>query len=128
MDKKPQRKTPGSLRISRDVLASIARIAALEVEGVAELSDNNYYLPRAIYKKVIRKPIHINLNDDWAEVEINIIIKFGENIPDVCGKIQNKVKENIQTMTGIIVPKVNIVVAGISLPGDEAEETTESDI
>ena len=112
------KKSAGGLKISREVIAAIARIAALETKGVdslAEPSNIRGFLPR------IKKAILIALIDDFVNIEISVNLKYGANIPQVCAEIQNTVKDNIQTMTGKAVSKVNIFVAGIVFP-DEAPD------
>ena len=99
----------GSLKISRDVLVTIAKAAAMEVEGVHALiaSGGNSRL-------FGRRAIKIALSDDFAEITLSIRLKSGAHIPSVCAAIQSGVKDSIQTMTGIAVSKVNVVVAGIA--------------
>ena len=42
-------------------------------------------------------------------------LKYGYSIPDVCEKVQEKVKNAIENMTGLMVLDVNIKIAGVSL-------------
>ena len=42
-------------------------------------------------------------------------LKYGYSIPDVCEKVQKKVKSAIENMTGLTVLDVNIKIAGVSL-------------
>ena len=77
--------TAGNLKISREVIATIARYAALEIEGI----------------------------DSLASFTSNINVKAGVNIPEVSEKVQATVKEAVQNMTGIAVSRVNINIAGI---------------
>ena len=100
-----------SLKISRDVVATISRVAALETPGVAGLSE-----PRKIgglFSRGSAKPIEINLVDDFAEIGICLDLDFGASIPEVCTAVQSAVKDNVQTMTGIGVSRVSITVQGI---------------
>ena len=111
----------GSLRISRDVIATIAGTAAQEVAGVARLAaftTNN--LKGMIAKRQMPRPVSIDLTDEMALIEIQVILKNGANIPSVSEKIQESVKESVQNMTGIPVSKVNIVVAGIEFEDGSA--------
>ena len=102
-----------SLKISKDVIATIARVATLEVEGVAALVEPNKI---GLFTKGFTKSIEISLADDFAEINLCLELNFGAKIPAVCVEVQNNVRENVQTMTGIVVSKVNITVAGIVLP------------
>jgi len=100
-----------SLKISRDVIATISRVAALETPGVAGLSENKKI--GGLFTKGGGAPIEINLVDDFAEIGICLDLEFGAKIPEVCASVQSAVKDNVQTMTGIGVSRVNITVQGI---------------
>ena len=93
----------GSLKISQDVLATIANFASEEIDGVVSLA-NTY------------APIQISLNDDVAVIDISVNLKYGANIPQVAEALQKTVKDAVQNMTGITVSKVNVHVAGIVFP------------
>ncbi|MEM1483834.1 Asp23/Gls24 family envelope stress response protein [Oscillospiraceae bacterium PP1C4] len=103
----------GNLRISRDVIATIARYATLEIEGVASLASFATNIKGWLLKKQSAKPIAIDLSDDIAVIDVHVNIKAGVNIPMVSGKIQSAVKEAVQNMTGIAVSRVNIGIVGI---------------
>lgn len=109
----------GSLKISQDVIATIVRVATLEVEGVDSLVEPGGK-SGVMGKFFGKKPIKISLSDDFAEVEIGVRLKFGAQITPVCTRIQQAVKENIQTMTGMAVSTVNVLVEGISFPEEKA--------
>ncbi len=53
------------------------------------------------------------MNDDVAVISLHINVKSGVNIPKVSENVQRAVKEAVQNMTGIVVSRVNIVIAGI---------------
>lgn len=105
----------GSLQISTDVIAKISRLAALEIEGIKEVSCGNSTVKGAFAKASLQKPVEVVMNDDVAEITVDIIVKYGYKIPSVCENIQKNVKASVQNMTGIIVSKVNIVVVGVSI-------------
>ena len=103
----------GNLKISRDVLATIARYATMEIEGVASLASFTTNIRGWLLIKQSAKPITIDLNDDIAAIDIHVNIKAGVNIPQTAEKIQSAVKEAVQNMTGIAVSRVNINIAEI---------------
>ncbi len=43
-------------------------------------------------------------------------LKYGYNIKDTTGKVQEKVKAAIENMTGLEVADVNIRIAGVEVP------------
>ena len=116
-----QRQPGGSLRISRDVIATVAGSAAREIEGVYSLAPYNANLTGWVIKRQTARPIAITLNDDVAVVDIHIVLQSGYAIPVVAEKVQVAVKEAVQSMTGIAVSKVNINIAGIDFGAEQDE-------
>ena len=113
----------GSLRISKDVLATIATNATKEIEGVAGIAPLTTNIRYWITKKqsAVPMPVSISLHDEIAVIDISVILKADANIPEVCRNIQVAVKDAIQSMTSINVAKVNISVADISFGAVDAE-------
>jgi uncharacterized alkaline shock family protein YloU len=101
-----------SLKISKEVIATISRVAALEVPGVAGIPESRKNIG-GLFSKGTMGPIDINIADDFAEIGICLDLEFGAKIPEVCAAVQSGIKENVQTMTGIVVSKVNVTVQGI---------------
>ena len=122
MQSHDQNQAAGNLKISREVIATIARYAALEIEGVDSLASFAPNLKGWLLKKQSAKPIGIDLSDDVAVIELHVNIKAGVNIPETAEKIQSAVKEAVQNMTGIAVSRVNINIAGIVF-AEPAEQT-----
>ena len=48
-------------------------------------------------------------------VDVRIIVNYGVIVPDVCGNIQRSVKNALETMTGLSVAAVNIMVEGVKV-------------
>ena len=58
------------------------------------------------------------------ELCVYIIVAKEANVKQVAEKVQENVKDKVQTMTGTAVTKVNVTVADIKF-GGEVEETEE---
>ena len=105
----------GIVRISDEVIASIAGIAATEVEGVIRLNGNiTNELVSKMALKNLSKGVRIKLADKKIVIDLNCELKYGSNIPEVTKQIQEKVKQNVENMTGLDVQEVNIYVAAVS--------------
>lgn len=102
-----------NLKISREVISTIAKYATMEIEGVASLASFTANLKGWLLKRQSAKPISIDLTDDVARIDIHVNVKAGVKIPELAEKIQSAVKEAVQNMTGIAVSHVNIEVADI---------------
>lgn len=107
----------GSLKISEEVLSTIAGLAASEVPKVSGLAlcpnPDIKGLLRA--KRGVSKSIRIEINDGEATLDIYVNMYLGAKIPDVASEIQTRVKDAVQTMTGITVLKVNVHVVGVTI-------------
>ena len=105
----------GSLQISTEVLAKIARCAALEVEGVAEVScgTQNKKL-KDLLEASIQPPVAVEMRDGTAELTLHLIMASGARIPAVAEKVQENVKSAVQNMTSVTVSRVNLVIAGLA--------------
>lgn len=112
----------GSLQISTDVLAKIAKLAALEIDGVVDVSTGSAQSVRGLLGKAsLQRAVGIEMQDGVAEVSISLIAAYGSKIMPVCESVQENVKTTIQNMTGITVSRVNVTVAGLSDPAADAE-------
>ena len=103
----------GSLNISTGVVEKIAKLAALEIDGVAEVSTGSSGVKGVFAKTNLQKPVTVNMTDGVAEIDVNLVLKYGCKVPSVCKNVQEAVKTNVQNMTEITVSKVNINVTGV---------------
>lgn len=60
------------------------------------------------------KGVKVEVNEEQVTVEINVIIKYGYKLHEVCANIQSGTKNAIETMTGLTVSAVNVFVSSIS--------------
>ncbi|MGL4799187.1 MAG: Asp23/Gls24 family envelope stress response protein [Cellulosilyticaceae bacterium] len=102
----------GQVQIADDVIAVIAEIASMEVEGTAGIGGKND-LVQTIRGKKAAKGIKVEVGEGEVFIEVMCIVKYGVKIQDVCLKIQEKVKNSIETMTGLMVRTVDVHVIGV---------------
>ena len=105
----------GQVKISNDVVATIASLAALEVEGV----ETNTTFTDKILKN---SGVKIQIDEEEVNLEIMVNIDYGVSIPEIALKVQENVKNNIETMTGLKVSQVNIHIQGISFKKDKSDK------
>jgi uncharacterized alkaline shock family protein YloU len=104
----------GSLKVSTNVIVSIAETAASEVEGVAVNSVNKFaVLSGAPLTSKLVSPIKVRLNGDSAVIDIAVVTESGFRSYEVAKSVQEHVKSSVQNMTGIAVSKVNVKIVGI---------------
>ncbi len=106
----------GSVKIADDVVAMIAALAATEVEGVASMAGNvTHELLSRVGVKNATKGTRVEVLQKKVKVDLAITIEYGYNIPATCQRVQAKVKNAVENMTGLDVTDVNIRIAGISV-------------
>lgn len=114
----------GNIKIAVDVVTTIAGIAASEIEGVSNMYSSIAGGIAEILgaKKNPGKGVKVEMKEDSVIVDLFIIVEYGIRIPELAWEIQETVKENIETMTGLLVEKVNIHVEGISFDKDKEKK------
>ena len=106
----------GEIIIADEVIAVIAGLAAMEVEGVASMAGNaTRELISKIGIKTLSKGVTVDVLENVATVCMTLNLKYGYNIREVSTKVQEKAKVAIENMTGLTVADVNIRVAGIEV-------------
>ena len=119
------------IQISSDVVAVIAGVAVSEVQGVSGMSGGFAGGITEVLsgKKNLAKGIKVEINEDIAKIDVNIIVEYGSRIPDVAFEIQNRVKKSVENMTGLKVEEVNVHVQGVNTDAvmNEKEDGTEAE-
>ena len=108
----------GSVKIADDVVASIAAIAACEVDGVKRIdgtASENHFSKVGI--RGVTRGAKVEVNGKQVRAAVAIIMDYGYNIPETCQYVQKRVKNSIENMTGLEVVDVNIRIAGINVEG-----------
>ena len=115
------------IQIANDVISTIAGKAVSEVKGVAGMAGGFAGGISEVLsgKKNLSKGIKVDINENEAKIDVNIIVEYGVRIPDVAFEIQNRVKKAIETMTGLKVISVNVHVQGVSMEEKNEKEEIE---
>jgi uncharacterized alkaline shock family protein YloU len=103
----------GQVQIADDVIAVIAEIAALEVEGMISVGQSKNDFVQSIRGKKAAKGIHVEVIEDEVYATISGTVAYGAKIREVCVEVQQKVKNSIETMTGLTVHCVDVHVIGV---------------
>lgn len=108
----------GNVNISDEVLITIVHTSALEVDGVAGVTNSiaNDFISM-LSKKFHGKSVELVDQDEKISISLAINIKMGYKIMEVAEKVQTKVKNAIELMTGLEVAKVNIDVVSVKAVG-----------
>ena len=110
----------GEIKIADEVVAIIAALAATEVEGVASMAGNiTNELIGKLGMKNLSKGVKVDVLEGIATVSLSLNLKYNYSIVEVSARVQEKVKNAIENMTGLEVADVNIKVAGVEMESQE---------
>lgn len=119
----------GSIKITDEVVAIIAGIAAIELPGVAGMSGGIVGgIAEMLGRKNLSKGVKVEVGEREAAIDLYIIVEYGCRIPEVAWNIQEKVKKSVETMTGLNVIEVNIHVQGVNIEKEHKKEAIEEQI
>ena len=106
----------GEVRIADSVVANIALLAAKETEGVFDtVGTAANEIMTKVGVKSASKGVRVEIIDSVVSIDLALIMQYGYNIPNTCKKVQEKVKNSIENMTGLEVSDVRIRIAGINI-------------
>ncbi len=113
----------GSVKISDDVVAVIAELAAKEVKGIIGMSGGIAdSITEILGKKSPYKGIKVEVGEKETSIDLFVIVEYGVRIPDIAWQVQESVKKSVETMTGLNVVEVNIHIQGVNIDKDIKEE------
>lgn len=111
----------GEVQVADEVITIIAGLAATEVEGVSSMAGNiTKDLVSRLGIKNLAKGVRISI-DEEGKVTVNLAlnIAYGYTIPEVSGKVQEKVKTAIENMTGLEVAAVDIRIVEVNMKDEK---------
>lgn len=104
----------GDIKINNKVIGTIASLAAVEVEGIVSLAGKGS--PAEIWgRKDLDKGIQVTVEDNTAEINIEVNVEYGIDIYKAAHQLQKTVKNAVETMTGLVVKRVNVSIPNIIL-------------
>ncbi len=119
--------TIGNIKISVEVVSTIAGIAASEIHGVSCMYTSfvDGVAQRLGAKRNNTKGVRVDMSSNSVNIDLYIVVDYGIKIPELAWEIQENVKNSVETMTGLKVSKINIHIEGINFDTDKAEEPEE---
>ncbi len=107
----------GNVQIHNNVIATIARLAALKVPGVIEMGGGIVEgIAGMISKKGADRGIRVEVNENSVTLELRVVLEYGVRIPHVAWQLQTETRQAVEQMTGKAVKAVEVVVEGVKMP------------
>ena len=106
------------------MVATIAGLATIEIEGVAGMSGGfSGGLAELLGKKNLTKGVKVEVGKEECAIDLFIVVDYGVEIPAISGKIQASVKKAVETMTGLRVVETNIHIQGVRVIKETADDS-----
>lgn len=107
----------GNVKISDDVVAIIAGVAATEIPGVTSMSGGlTGGFSEMLGMKNLSKGVKVELKENDVAIDIFIVVEYGKNISEIGKNVQLNVKNSVETMTELNVIEVNVNIQGVNIP------------
>lgn len=114
MSEEEKKYSEGNIRISEDVIVSIITLAVAEVEGVTISQASPMEFAERLTKKGIGRGVKVALEAEEVSAELFIQVEYGLNIPQKSLHVQQKIKNAVESMTGLTMKKINVTVTGVA--------------
>lgn len=110
---KPKSANINSLKISEDVIAKIVEVSVNDIKEVRGITKSKTNILQFLEKSDSCSGISVNVANDSVEISLGINVDSNCKVKNIAEKVQQKIKDEIQNMTGIIVTRVNVDIDGI---------------
>ncbi len=106
---------PGSVRVTNEVIAHIASLTALQVQGVAGMyTAGTERADRTLRAADAHKGVRVELAEDALHLDLFIVIEHGSHVPTVAATVQQNVIDAVDKMLGLETTAVNVFVGDVS--------------
>jgi uncharacterized alkaline shock family protein YloU len=109
-------RSAGKTTLTPDVLLTIARMAALEAEGVKEMAPVKAP-PKGSFGR-LSDGVRIVMEGSNVFVDLYVVLKHDVNIREVGRDVQQHVARALAEMTGLEVGLVNVHIQDIDFPAE----------
>ena len=108
-----EEKQNGKTVYNAGIVKSIVSIAVSEVEGTLPLPNN-------------KNGITLFLEKDGIYADISVVVEYGYDVPELAYRIQQSVKQSVESMTKYKVAKVDVHIEDVVFT-ERKEPTTEEE-
>ncbi len=118
-EERTPKETPGggAISVSGDVIASIAGLAAAEVEGITPPRGGQFRKGEAA-----KRNVETVIEGGEVRIFIKAALIYGYQVKHVAQDLQERIKANVERMTGLNVSSVDVEISRLLFPEDGAQE------
>lgn len=123
--------TLGDIKINHTVVASIVRLAALRVTGVAGVGGGIVDGISELFAKREADHRGVKVTEDAEDnyyIELRLVVAYGAEIGKTAYDTQVAVRKQVTAMTGKDVRKVDVIIEGVRLPTEQPDSAKDDDV
>lgn len=109
----------GKVSYKRSVVLSIVNLATKEINGVAGFNPYGFSTLKRLFSKKHHHGIKIDFEENNVTVDVYLNIFFGYSVNDVAFRVQENIKNSIESMTEYKVQTVNVNALGVVFDTNE---------
>ncbi len=105
----------GDVSIDTDVISTIAGVSAMECYGLVGMTykSTKSGIAKILKGEHLSKGVEVMVKEEGVVINLFVIIQFGTKISVVAENIIEKVKYNVENLTGLSVLEVNLNIEGV---------------
>src|ERR671938_1681323 len=115
----------GSTSISDSVVSKIAGIAAQEVDGIRMGSGASQAVGGILGSFTggsQTQGVSVEVGQEEAALDLTLTAEYGKSIPQLAEAVRRNVANRVESLVGLRVTEVNIMLSDIFFPEQEAEQ------
>jgi uncharacterized alkaline shock family protein YloU len=105
----------------KHVVISIVSLATQEISGIASISRKSVSALKSALSKNINRGIIVDFENNNANIDVFVNVKFGCSVKDVAFRVQENIKASVESMTEYKVESVNVHVVGVNFSEVESD-------
>ncbi|EKE05196.1 MAG: hypothetical protein ACD_19C00402G0003 [uncultured bacterium] len=105
----------GDVSIDTEVIATIAGMSAMECYGLVGMTYKSARngIAKILKGEYLSKGVEVKVEETGVHITLYVIVQFGTKISVVAENIIEKVKYNVENLTGLNVIEVNLNIEGV---------------
>ena len=104
----------GTISYANEVIATIAGVAANEIDGIAGMCVSGGFSEILGRNKNITRGVKVEVGSQEAAVDLYVIVEYGKPIQKLAAEVQENVRKALESLTGLHVVRVDVHVQGVS--------------
>lgn len=113
---KPEAADAGGVTISDGVVVKIVLEALKGIEGIGALGGGSVGVLSSLMGDKGSSGVCVDLREGSVDIDVSMAVLYGANVPAVAERCRASVKEQVESMTGLTVRAVNVLVTDVQFP------------